>query len=303
MGDVFDDLGVLSLLAAADTRPLRHKHVFGKLHSLEVIMVVDAADLAALVAVAAKRPAVAVDLEGVNLGPEGEVCIVQLAFAREGPVYLVDLCAPGMEEAAFSRTAPSLRAILESPTLTKLMFDVRADAAALHVRHDCAIAPPVHDLQLWSTVERVSKGLGVKRVVGLAFLLSKTHHGRLSKAEASCVPHNKGLALGLFAPDRGGSYEVWRQRPLSRVLVEYATDARFFFSLRASFGAWKGGRFEETFGPCLAAAVARRLAWATGGPSGRFDKSHRDAKTAADKVLAEEAREALEQWRAGLAGK
>ena len=38
----------------------------------------------------------------------------------------------------------------------------------------------------------------------------------------------------LFAPEHGGSYGVWLERPLQPLLLEYATDCRFFHALHAA---------------------------------------------------------------------
>lgn len=71
----------------------------------------------------AQSAAVAVDFEGANLCRDGELHLVQLA-AESGPVVLVDIVRLG--DAAFS--AGGLRALLESETVIKLLFDGRADA-------------------------------------------------------------------------------------------------------------------------------------------------------------------------------
>ena len=65
---------------------------------------------------------VAVDVEGVSLCRDGRVCLIQLAGPDPStPVVLVDIVAIG--EAAFA--GGRLRELLESKTVTKIIFDPR----------------------------------------------------------------------------------------------------------------------------------------------------------------------------------
>jgi exonuclease 3'-5' domain-containing protein 1 len=78
-------------------------------------------------------PPLFVDLEGTNLGRSGSISILSLYAVHKGIIYLVDVYELG--KAAFSNPQPgqntSLRAILESPSIKKVMFDVRNDSDAL----------------------------------------------------------------------------------------------------------------------------------------------------------------------------
>jgi len=250
-----------------------------------VILVAEAAHVAVACACARARArlagggALAVDLEGVALSRAGEVCVVQVAVARRGaPVYLFDVVALGA--AAFAGPA-SLRGLLEDAALEKLFFDVRSDANALFFLHGVELRGVV-DLQLADVAARLARGAHVDRVAGLGFIVERTPAAALRADERAELARVKAAAHDLFVPERGGSYDVWRARPLTPLLRAYCTDAALFFPLRASFAAAlapHGARARAA----LDAACARRLAFAH---SDAFDKSDRATLTAVDAELA-----------------
>lgn len=311
----------------------RQKRILSHHNGLEVFLINTAVELEHLVTIAT-RPTVehvAIDLEGVNLGgiapsaetpvsaaagsasmpleaespcagqKGGEIVLFQLSFQRQGPVFIVDVF--GLTPAvAFHRETPSLYHILTSPSLTKLFFDVRADVAALYHGHGIMPAHPIQDMQLWDILNRLLHGRPTERVSGYGLIIEKTRHARLSKQEAGTVPAVKAQAIKLFAPDKGGSWEVWKQRPLPTILLEYCTDARFLFSLSESYGSWKGGRFESVFGEALQAAVDRRLELCQREdyPVLKADKSR---MVASDPMLLEQATQVWEAWRKANPGR
>ena len=220
---------------------------------------------AAIAAAAAAAPrTLAIDLEGVSLSRHGELCIVQVATGRRAPVWAFDICALG-GAAAFAPGAPgapTLRSLLEDPALRKLFWDCRADCNALAFLH--GVRPQgVLDLQLLEVAHRLARSGGgappPTAVTGLAALLERAPRlAALTPLERRRVGRVKAAALALFSPAAGGSYAVWRERPLRPVLREYCTDAALFFSLEAGLGggalAGAGAR------AALAAATQRRLA-------------------------------------------
>lgn len=161
----------------------------------------------------------AVDLEGVNLCRHGEICIITVA-TRIGAVFLFDVTQLG--GIAFSC---GLQQILESAHIEKLFFDCRADADALY--HLFQVMPNnILDLQVLR--HRVSGGRGT-HVQGLATVLKDI----LSPAELQEAEHLKTAGTALFAPEKGGSYEAWKLRPLHKVLEKYcAQDVRHLFTMR-----------------------------------------------------------------------
>lgn len=217
-------------------------------------------------------PCVAVDLEGENLSRHGRVATVQLCGrgvttsptipgirvlgAKRETVFIVDIVALG--PAAFSPQA-GLKALLESPSVTKLFFDVRADANALF--HHFGVNMPassIVDLQLLDICDAVLKGQAKDTVGSLGYLLERSAYaGRLPAAERNRLKMIKAQARELFSPEHGGSYAVWLRRPLHPILFEYATDVCHFHGLRASL---RGEENREI----LLAAVQRRLDLAHG---------------------------------------
>ena len=156
---------------------------------------------------------VAVDFEGIDLCRSGELCIAQLATTKQ--TFIVDIVAMG--KAAF--TAGRLGALLESNDVLKVIYDGRSDADSLFHQFGVQIAN-VYDVQI-ASVERQCKlqGRRDRFVHGLGKAM-----GRFE--EEQCVVSTNGAikqaGKKLFAPELGGSYDVWKDRPLNPVLVEYA---------------------------------------------------------------------------------
>jgi exonuclease 3'-5' domain-containing protein 1 len=156
---------------------------------------------------------VAADFEGIDLSRSGELCIAQLATTKQ--TFIVDIVAMG--KPAF--TDGKLGALLESNDVLKVIYDGRADADALFHQFDVQLAN-VYDVQI-ASVERQCKldGRRDRFVHGLGKAI-----GRFEE-EQGIVSTNgaiKQAGKKLFAPEHGGSYDVWKDRPLNPVLIEYA---------------------------------------------------------------------------------
>ncbi|KAJ7097679.1 ribonuclease H-like domain-containing protein [Mycena epipterygia] len=188
------------------------------------------------IAALADTTSIAVDLEGVNLCRSGTLCIVQLKAAESDTIWLIDvvvLRARAFED--IGDNGQNLKAILESRSVKKLFFDVRNDSDALFNLFGVTLAN-VYDLQLLEIAVRSSKR-GVKPprfVMGLASSL-KTY---VAPLKSSAVMRNwarvKEAGLGLFAPERGGRYQVFEDRPLMPALIEYcAQDVTLLHELEA----------------------------------------------------------------------
>jgi exonuclease 3'-5' domain-containing protein 1 len=254
----------------------------------EIIFISNPEDVSHAIACVRARAsgAIAVDLEGVNLSRDGLVCIVQIAVARRGaPIFLFDISALG--DAAFEGKE-SLRGLLEDAELEKLFFDCRADLNALLFLHKVATCNVV-DLQLADVAHRLVKGIHCDRVAGLGYLVERTHHAQLEPKEAVALAACKTAARGLFVPELGGTYEVWQERPLPSVLIEYCTDAALFFSLRVSFDKTLKLHGSEAMA-ALTAAAQRRVVYAH---SDDFIKSDRAVLTAVDPELINALKNAL----------
>jgi exonuclease 3'-5' domain-containing protein 1 len=168
------------------------------------------------------RPTIFIDLEGVNLGREGELCLLAIHHTISKRSFVVDVHCLGAS--AFSTPASdgttTLKTILESPTIAKGIFDVRNDSAALYhgfgVRLQC-----MHDIQLLEIVARPQIWPGSRRFrCGLEKVIHR--HSNMTAAEAADWTATKTLGIRLFAPEKGGSYDVFKQRPLNPLLTPYS---------------------------------------------------------------------------------
>lgn len=162
------------------------------------------------------RYAVAVDLEGSKIGPcDGKIALVTLA-TPSGECFLFDVATCG--QPMFDEG--KLRALIEHPSLPKLWFDCRSDSAALFhhgVRPRCVV-----DLQVaFNLLDRGRFLSGLQRMLeGLGLLCPEEMS---LKYEGRC----------LFAPEFGGSFDVFFSRPLLPKLVEYCiSDVKYFFKAR-----------------------------------------------------------------------
>ncbi|XHG05350.1 hypothetical protein AWENTII_008578 [Aspergillus wentii] len=161
-------------------------------------------------------PSLYVDLEGVNLSRHGTVSILQIYVLPQDQSYLVDVYTLGGE--AFSTKAPNgrtLRDILESPTIPKVFFDVRNDSDALYGNFGVNLGG-VQDLQL---MELATRRFSRRYVSGLAKCIERDAIMPFAKRQLWKAAKEKGLDL--YAPQRGGSFEVFNARPLSDDLALY----------------------------------------------------------------------------------
>jgi hypothetical protein len=175
--------------------------------------------------------------------------------------------------------------------VTKVVWDLRADVGslrALNVR-----VRGVVDLQLDDVAARAAafaRGApaapqaaaeardALSRVLGLGHVLRHSPHARLRPQERERVHKVKEDAQLLFVPEKGGNLHVWRERPLKAELVEYCSDARFFFGLRESYAAARlqllGPSAAHRVAAAIAAAVERRMcAAARGAAAAAADKA------------------------------
>ena len=93
-------------------------------------------------------PSLYIDLKGVKLGRHGSISIISLYVAPIQKFYLIDIHRLG--KTAFSTTnscATSLKTILESPTIPKIIFDIRNGSDALFSHFQISV-DGIQDLQL-----------------------------------------------------------------------------------------------------------------------------------------------------------
>ena len=183
---------------------------------------------------------VSVDLEGVELCRTGEICILQVALPNHR-VFLFDICA--LRADAFE--AGGLREILSGPSPLKLMYDCRADADALFHQYRVQL-DGVYDLQVALVKARMNLA---QKLPGLAVCIFRCCGETSPEAESFKLGKDRGAGVcvmslrlivaralivtfsAMFSPERGGNYEVWRQRPLHSELLSYcAQDVSMLFS-------------------------------------------------------------------------
>lgn len=234
-------------------------------------------------AVAALRgaEAIAVDLEGIDLGQAGRIATLQLCGEDRDRVYIIDVATLGAD--AFT---PGLRELLEAPESPfKLFFDCRCDTASLSYQYGVSVPPAkIVDLQLLDVAAASAQMRALRQLGGLGWLFDRTRHAGLAPAERERMAQVKDAARRTFAPELGGSYEAWLVRPLSPVLLEYATDVRFFHALWRSLAAAAQGQLPAVRA-ALEESTVRRCAEAL---EPGFDSGDRAARVAIDPLLLED---------------
>ncbi|PYH49316.1 uncharacterized protein BP01DRAFT_287814 [Aspergillus saccharolyticus JOP 1030-1] len=212
-------------------------------------------------------PSLYVDLEGVDLCRYGTISILQIFVLPTNKTYLVDVYT--LRGQAFSRKTRagiSLQSVLESPDIPKVFFDVRNDSDALCNLYHIELRG-VHDVQL---MELASRPGWKKWLKGLAKCID-TDLPLTIEERASCkAVKEKGLKL--FAPEHGGSYEVFNARPLSADIIRYcAHDVEFLPKL------WKkyDQRLNQTWKARVSLEVGNRL-WLAWSPTYKGNVRNRE---------------------------
>ena len=179
----------------------------------------------------------AIDSEGVDLGqPGGALSLLQIATRKGGSsalsIFVVDITL--LDWRAFHHrvdpsdsSSPSLKSLLESQEVTKLIFDARSDASALSRQFNVRLRG-CYDLQLAEVAVRQMKGPGASWLMGL------------DKALGACLPATPSMNEDLMwggqvskTYHQSGKMQVWKERPLSEELLQYAVaDVRYLHKLR-----------------------------------------------------------------------
>jgi len=161
-------------------------------------------------------PAIYVDLEGNNLSRDGTLSLVTIFIDAEDTVYLVDVTT--LKDTAFTSESPgghTLKGILESDRIIKVFFDIRNDSDALYALHEVRVSG-IHDLQL---MELASRDFSKRCINGLAKCIERD--SGLSFSEKTTWRQAKDVGRDLFAPERGGRYAIFDERPLSPEMLQY----------------------------------------------------------------------------------
>ena len=163
-----------------------------------------------LIGLAIDPPPLYLDLEGVKLGRHGSISIISLYIAPIKKIYLIDIHRLG--KTAFSTTnssAISLKTILESPSIPKVIFDIRNDSDALFSHFQISVNG-IQDLQLMELATRK----GSKAIVaGLAKCIE--NENLISAAAKEEWQRTKE------GPKKGGGYEIFNDRPMKPEIIQY----------------------------------------------------------------------------------
>lgn len=167
-----------------------------------------------------------IDFEGIDLCKTGKVCLAQVHASNSDTVFLVDFITMN----PFTAANGKFKHLMESEAICKVFFDPRNDIDAIANQFDINVKN-VLCLQLAEVATRRSKGLRVNYVTGLRKAMDEYVH----------LPYNlklelmkiKGAGIKLFAPEEGGSYEVFEKRPMQAEILNYAAvDVYYFDQLR-----------------------------------------------------------------------
>lgn len=171
-------------------------------------------------------PSLYIDLEGVNLCRHGTISLLTVYVLPLGHVYLIDVHT--LASLAFTTPCPctgaTLGSLLASPTVPKAFFDVRNDSDALFAHYGVRLAA-VEDVQLMENAGRTGRHRlsGLERCVE-SHLGPGTGTGLLSEKEHSAWCAVKDEGKKLFAPELGGGYEVFEERPMRPEVERYCVN-------------------------------------------------------------------------------
>ncbi|KAK6513417.1 hypothetical protein TWF281_005043 [Arthrobotrys megalospora] len=178
-------------------------------------------------------PSIYIDLEGFDLCRDGSISILQLFISTIPHIYIIDIHTLG--HAAFTTPCsidPSitLKAILEDSSIPIVCYDIRSDNDALYHHYSISISNVV-DLQLYELATRTGSR---KLLNGLSKAIIS--YAGLSPLEAYVMDQIKQRGVLLFAPEKGGSYEIFNHRPLPQEILDYCVqDVQYLPSLWRHF--------------------------------------------------------------------
>lgn len=178
-------------------------------------------------------PSLYIDLEGKKLSRHGTISILQLFVTPLNVIYLIDVFKLGASTfQTAGREGKTFKQILEAPEIPKIIFDVRRDSDALYAHYGIKLAG-VQDLQLMALATR----MGPKKYLdGLSTCVEED--AGLPWNEKANFRAVKERGRKLFAPEKGGSYEVFEARPLLQEIKDYCVqDVSYMPKLRSVYAA------------------------------------------------------------------
>ncbi|KAG6024250.1 hypothetical protein E4U19_003872 [Claviceps sp. Clav32 group G5] len=167
------------------------------------------------------RPTLYMDLQGCNVSRKGTIYILTLYIGpiprtTTGIAYMVDIRKLG--KSAFTtrnQLGTTLKSILESAHMRKIVFDVRNMSDALF-HHFQVSLQGIQDLQL---MELASRGKDRKHVRGLNICLEKD--GSMCRADRVKWDELQRKTTRLIESREGCRCGVFYERPLREGILEY----------------------------------------------------------------------------------
>ena len=161
-------------------------------------------------------PLLYIDIEGIKISRHGSISIISLYVAPMKKTFLIDVhCLGRSTFSTANLEGISLKIILESPTIRKVIFDIRNDSDALFCHYQVSVNGIV-DLQL---MELASRQGSRDYVAGLAKCIR--NDSPLSAAMKQEWELIKVCGTQLFDPKKGGRYEIFNERPMRPEITRY----------------------------------------------------------------------------------
>lgn len=136
-----------------------------------VVLVDTRQAVASALLVLASAQTIAVDCEGIDLDRHGKLCLLALSPSVE-KVYLFDVSVLGRDAFTSEAAGVTVKGLLESSAVRKLLYDVRADSDALYHQFGVRLAG-ILDLQIAGGEER---GAGPMHADSLLQHTTSYHH-------------------------------------------------------------------------------------------------------------------------------
>eukprot|EP00929_Paragymnodinium_shiwhaense_P003054 TRINITY_DN103457_c0_g1_i1.p1 TRINITY_DN103457_c0_g1~~TRINITY_DN103457_c0_g1_i1.p1 ORF type:complete len:388 (+),score=34.15 TRINITY_DN103457_c0_g1_i1:56-1219(+) len=157
---------------------------------------------------------VAVGVEGAHLCRDGGISLILICPKTQmdqQATYLFDITT--LKDAAFEY---GLQDLLESKSVRKVIFDGRSANDALYHKWGFKMLN-VYSLQVLHAFKFIDQAGKNDYIVSFRKCLELTGVVRDRAAQEAIINRGKNL----YAPERGGSYEMWDVRPLHPDLVQY----------------------------------------------------------------------------------
>jgi exonuclease 3'-5' domain-containing protein 1 len=195
---------------------------------MSTIIVSTIENIPAAVQAIAREFEIAVDCEGVDLSRTGKLCLLQVGLTN-GTVYIFDITLLGSQAFNVSAGNTSLKVILESSAILKIMFDLRNDSEALYHQYGVSLNN-AFDVQLSELAIRRTTGGQTKFLNGLQRVIE--NHLEVDQTTMAL----KASLTKRFSSKNGFDIGMWDRRPLEPNALEYAAaDVRLLFPLHNGF--------------------------------------------------------------------